>query len=592
MSCLAMKIVKAYSVITSIFSIQQIFYKNKTDHIIGTSIEYQTQFNDHRITFFNDPAYYSCFHSPKDKFQEMTISKNIVTNSYLINDPSLHFGSQSYLNLSIPSSILSSLNSPSPSQTPVNVNVNKPQSRQTSVSTSQASLNVNKPLVVMTMPANNNNNNKIIPMSKTVESVSDPNKHNLISQVKPKTTPKLFLITPSTVPKPTVTHAKPVAGHAKPVATHAKPVAGHAKPVAGHAKPVATHAKPVATHAKPVATHAKPVAGHAKPVAGNAKPVAGHAKPVAGHAKPIAGHAKPVAGHAKPVATHAKPVAGHAKPVAGHAKPVATHAKPVATHAKPVYGHAKPVATHAKPVAGHAKPVSGHAKPVVTHAKPIATHAKPVATHAKPVGNHGKPVATHAKPVGNHGKPVVTHSRPVANHGKPVATHAKPVGNHGKPVATHAKPVGNHGKPNPSFHLSSFEKCKKDHADYYKLNWFSQIFHANPCVREKFEIVNVNITNTYQKCIVNRELWPSRRFAIPSALTTGHHTLLQQCSHVCYTNRYRYIGLVDERSCLCSQKQPSHKIMIHSNLCKKCKDDISKRCGNHKYGFLSVYQIV
>jgi len=508
MSCLAMKIVKAYSVITSIFSIQQIFYKNKTDHIIGTSIEYQTQFNDHRITFFNDPAYYSCFHSPKDKFQEMTISKNIVTNSYLINDPSLHFGSQSYLNLSIPSSILSSLNSPSPSQTPVNVNVNKPQSRQTSVSTSQASLNVNKPLVVMTMPANNNNNNKIIPMSKTVESVSDPNKHNLISQVKPKTTPKLFLITPSTVPNPTFTHAKPVAGHAKPGATHAKPVAGHAKPVAGHAKPVATHAKPVATHAKPV------------------------------------------------------------------------------------YGHAKPVATHAKPVAGHAKPVSGHAKPVVTHAKPIATHAKPVATHAKPVGNHGKPVATHAKPVGNHGKPVVTHSRPVANHGKPVATHAKPVGNHGKPVATHAKPVGNHGKPNPSFHLSSFEKCKKDHADYYKLNWFSQIFHANPCVREKFEIVNVNITNTYQKCIVNRELWPSRRFAIPSALTTGHHTLLQQCSHVCYTNRYRYIGLVDERSCLCSQKQPSHKIMIHSNLCKKCKDDISKRCGNHKYGFLSVYQIV
>ena len=465
MLCLAMQIVKAYSVITSIFSIQQLFYKNKTDHIIGTSIEYQTQFNDHRITFFNDPVYYSCFHSPKDKYQEMTISKNIVTNSYLINDPSLHFGIHTYVNVSnvsIPS--IPSTPSFTPSSTPSTPS--KPQKRQTSVSPSQSTSNI-KPLVVMTMPIQTNNN-KIVPISKTVESVSDPHKHNIV-QVKPNTTPKLFSITPVV------------------------------------SKPIDTHAKPVATHAKPVATHAKP---------------------------------------------------------SSHAKPADTQAKPVATHAKPVSTHTKPVSTHSKPLTTHAKPVSTHAKPVSTHAKPVSTHAKPLTTHAKPADTHANPVSTHSKPV-------VSHAKPVVNHAKPLSTHANP----------------------KKFHLSSFEKCKKDHSDYYKRNWFSKIFHANPCVREKYEIVNVNITNT-QKCIVNRELWPSRRFAISDALTTGHHTLLQQCSHVCYTNRYRYIGLVDERSCLCSQKQPSHKIVIHSNLCKKCKYDISKRCGNHKYGFLSVYQIV
>ena len=415
MLCLAMQIVKAYSVITSIFSIQQLFYKNKTDHIIGTSIEYQTQFNDHRITFFNDPVYYSCFHSPKDKYQEMTISKNIVTNSYLINDPSLHFGLHTYVNVSnvsIPS--IPSTPSFTPSSTPSTPSTpSKPQKRQTSVSPSQSTSNI-KPLVVMTMPIQTNNN-KIVPISKTVESVSDPHKHNIV-QVKPNTTPKLFSITP-----------------------------------------------------------------------------------------------------------------------------ISTHAKPADTHAKLVSTHSNPVSTHAKPVSTHSKPLTTHAKPADTHAKPVSTHSKPVVSHAKPVVNHAKPLSTHANP--------------------------------------------------KKFHLSSFEKCKKDHSDYYKRNWFSQIFHANPCVREKYEIVNVNITNT-QKCIVNRELWPSRRFAISDALTTGHHTLLQQCSHVCYTNRYRYIGLVDERSCLCSQKQPSHKIVIHSNLCKKCKYDVSKRCGNHKYGFLSVYQIV
>lgn len=98
MSCLALKIVKAYSVVTTLFRVEQYFY-TVSDNIIATSFEYQTPMNDYRVTFFGNnkenkenDEYKNCFYPDGHRFSnELTVEKDLTVNSYLIKDPSIVF---------------------------------------------------------------------------------------------------------------------------------------------------------------------------------------------------------------------------------------------------------------------------------------------------------------------------------------------------------------------------------------------------------------------------------------------------------------------------------------------------------------------
>ena len=98
MSCLALKIVKAYSVVTTLFRVEQYFY-TVSDNIIATSFEYQTPMNDYRVTFFGNNKenkenddYKNCFYPDGHRFSnEITVEKDLTVNSYLIKDPSIVF---------------------------------------------------------------------------------------------------------------------------------------------------------------------------------------------------------------------------------------------------------------------------------------------------------------------------------------------------------------------------------------------------------------------------------------------------------------------------------------------------------------------
>lgn len=98
MSCLALKIIKAYSVVTTLFRVEQYFY-TVSDNIIATSFEYQTPMNDYRVTFFGNNKdnkanddYKNCFYPDGHRFSnELTVEKDLTVNSYLIKDPSIVF---------------------------------------------------------------------------------------------------------------------------------------------------------------------------------------------------------------------------------------------------------------------------------------------------------------------------------------------------------------------------------------------------------------------------------------------------------------------------------------------------------------------
>ena len=492
MSCLAIQIVKAYSVVTSIFSMQQLFYK-MSDQIIGTSIEYQTQFNDHRITFYNDPVYQTCFESSKDKYQHLTISKNIVTNSYLINDPSLRFVNP-YVNVTSspsvnvvnkPSTLSSSSTSSSTSSTtsstsPASITSTSPSQRPSiggtprrrATSSGSSTLTQSFSPLVVTTDVLQIQLDKLVPNSKFIISEMDPNKHNLILQ--PVTTP-----TPITLTRP-ITSPTPII-RTSPV-TRA---------------PITVKLIPITT------TTVK-----------NIKPVI----------------------KSRPITTSI---------------PIPLPTKKISSKSRKMSSKSRKMPSKSRKMSSKSRKMSSKSRKMSSKSRKISSKSKKKHVPSTKIFSF---------------KPKVKKNTPVTM----------------KPTIA-------------PFHLSSLEKCKKDHGSYYNKNWFSRIFYANPCVQQQYEIVKVNLTNTYEKCIIGKQLWPSSKaFKMSDQVKAkvNGHPFIRQCSHTCYTNRYRYVGIGDEDTCLCSQQPPSPKVSIYHNLCKKCSDDSSKKCGNKKYGFVSVYQIL
>jgi hypothetical protein len=146
------------------------------------------------------------------------------------------------------------------------------------------------------------------------------------------------------------------------------------------------------------------------------------------------------------------------------------------------------------------------------------------------------------------------------------------------------------------------EQCKQQHPDYFNRNWFTKIFHVNPCKIYETKVVPVHLDTEYgDKCIIGNykndngnDVWNTKTYILRPFVTKSK---IVRCASICFVTQYNYFG-VDQTSqqCKCSMVAPSSMIELDRRLCQKCKDvssNISNRnCGNKKHGFVSVYKLV